>query len=398
LADALQVLGIQLPSYEDSTLVGYSENPLSATMIKAVHIRQLRDAATHGIGGSGGAGSTFQIHWLVTDQLGTPRMGFDQSGSLATTSRHDYLPFGEELGAGTGGRTPQQGYSASDGVRQQFTQKERDNETGLDYFGARYFASTEGRFTSPDPFNIIQMRQSAPNDEKTHSAFMQFIGDPRRWNRFAYAVNSPLVFTDKTGLDIMIIENHKTDGNPIGHTAIAITGRGVYSMGNGERGDRRDDKNNILGGGVKDYIIRELSRRDTTIIIIKTTPEQDAAAAASMEQQAVSKPKLGKANIFNDNCTIRVQEALDVAGIGRAVGNFDFVPGSAGARVIQRGNSPTSIDIPQDSNLTESDRQAIQQFEPARTTSPITAPGAPGGTPVVTMPAQTQRRKRPEDE
>jgi len=46
------------------------------------------------------------------------------------------------------------------------------------------------------------MRQSAPNDAKTHSAFMQFPGDPRRWNRFAYAINSPLVFTDKTGLDI----------------------------------------------------------------------------------------------------------------------------------------------------------------------------------------------------
>jgi len=56
----------------------------------------------------------------VSDQLGTPRMIFDQSGSLATVSRHDYLPFGEELFAGTGGRTTAQGYSASDGVRQKF--------------------------------------------------------------------------------------------------------------------------------------------------------------------------------------------------------------------------------------------------------------------------------------
>src|SRR5437764_10812596 len=35
--------------------------------------------------------TTGSVHWLVTDQLGTPRMVFDQSGSLATTSRHDYL-------------------------------------------------------------------------------------------------------------------------------------------------------------------------------------------------------------------------------------------------------------------------------------------------------------------
>jgi RHS repeat-associated protein len=32
------------------------------------------------------------------------------------------------------------------------TQKERDIETGLDYFGARYYASTQGRFTSVDDF------------------------------------------------------------------------------------------------------------------------------------------------------------------------------------------------------------------------------------------------------
>jgi RHS repeat-associated protein len=31
-----------------------------------------------------------------------------------------------------------------------FTGKERDAETGLDYFGARYFSGAQGRFTSPD--------------------------------------------------------------------------------------------------------------------------------------------------------------------------------------------------------------------------------------------------------
>ena len=92
------------------------------------------------------------INWLVTDQLGTPRMVVDKTGALSTTKRHDYLPFGEELSAGTGGRTTTQGYSVTDGVRQKFTQKERDNETGLDYFLARYYSSTQGRFTSSDEF------------------------------------------------------------------------------------------------------------------------------------------------------------------------------------------------------------------------------------------------------
>ena len=85
-----------------------------------------------------GIPATANVHWLVSDQLGTPRMVFDQTGSLANVSRHDYLPFGEELSSVVGLRSSSQGYSATDRVRQQFTSKERDNETGLDFFEARY--------------------------------------------------------------------------------------------------------------------------------------------------------------------------------------------------------------------------------------------------------------------
>ena len=117
----------------------------------------------------------------MTDHLGTPRLILDQTGSLATVSRHDYLPFGEELFA-TGLRTPSLGYSNGDGIRQQFTSKERDVETGLDYFGARYFAATQGRFTSVDP-----LLESA-------DPLM-----PQSWNRYSYVLNNPLAFTDPTG-------------------------------------------------------------------------------------------------------------------------------------------------------------------------------------------------------
>jgi RHS repeat-associated protein len=34
----------------------------------------------------------------------------------------------------------------------EFTAKDRDAETGLDYFLARYYSSAQGRFTSPDEF------------------------------------------------------------------------------------------------------------------------------------------------------------------------------------------------------------------------------------------------------
>ena len=135
-------------------------------------------------GSGGGGSSSAQIHWLVTDQLGTPRMVFDQTGSLANVSRHDYLPFGEELYAGTGGRTSAQGYTLSDNVRQKFTQKERDIETGLDYFEARYYASIQGRFTSADPL----LASGRP-------------GSPQSWNRYTYVMNNPGRLVDPSGLE-----------------------------------------------------------------------------------------------------------------------------------------------------------------------------------------------------
>ena len=123
------------------------------------------------------------LEWLVADQLGTPRMMFDRTGALANVKLHDYLPFGEELTANQGLRTTTLGYSAADGVRQKFTQKERDNETGLDFFEARYYASMQGRFTSPDPL-LASARASLPQS----------------WNRYGYVLNNPLRLIDPNGL------------------------------------------------------------------------------------------------------------------------------------------------------------------------------------------------------
>ena len=94
------------------------------------------------------------------------------------------LPFGEELFAGTGGRTQAQGYSASDGVRQHFTGYEADAETGLNFAQARYQSPTQGRFTSVDP--LMASASVAP---------------PQSWNRYTYCANNPLNYVDPTGLD-----------------------------------------------------------------------------------------------------------------------------------------------------------------------------------------------------
>jgi RHS repeat-associated protein len=123
-----------------------------------------------------------RLKWLVADHLGSTRMEVDRSGSLAEVARIDNLPFGEELSAGVGIRSASIGYGG-DSVRQKFVGYEQDDETGLDFAGARYYSNIQGRFTSPDP---------AHASGKTE--------EPQSWNRYAYCINYPLGCTDPSGL------------------------------------------------------------------------------------------------------------------------------------------------------------------------------------------------------
>ncbi|HEX6047411.1 MAG TPA: RHS repeat-associated core domain-containing protein [Pyrinomonadaceae bacterium] len=133
--------------------------------------------------GPADAGGSSAVHWLVADHLGTPRIIFDQSGDLANVRRHDYAPFGEEL-LTAGGRASDPAYGGGDSVRQHFTSKERDAETGLDYFGARYLSSAQGRFTGVDPGN--------------YQAWLD-LTDAQSWNAYSYVNNNPLRRVDHDG-------------------------------------------------------------------------------------------------------------------------------------------------------------------------------------------------------
>ena len=130
------------------------------------------------------------VRWRVTDHLGSTRMSVGTAGTLASVKRSDYLPFGEELGAGI--RSTTYGYAA-DCWRQKFTGYERDAETGLDYAQARMYANSQGRFTSPDPL-LASGRAS----------------NPQSWNRYSYTLNRPLSLIDPTGLS----DEESNDSDP----------------------------------------------------------------------------------------------------------------------------------------------------------------------------------------
>jgi RHS repeat-associated protein len=113
---------------------------------------------------------------FATHRLGTERARTNMTGTACETIRS--LPFGD-------GQTNSDscGDSAGDVSPLHFTGKERDAESGLDYFGARYMSGAQGRFTSPDP-----TRQSVDK------------ANPQTWNRYSYTLNNPHAYVDKNGL------------------------------------------------------------------------------------------------------------------------------------------------------------------------------------------------------
>lgn len=109
------------------------------------------------------------IEYYHVDAIGSVRAVTNQQG--AVVRRHNYLAFGEE-------------YLSDQGAdSRRFTGKERDAETGLDYFGARYYSQRLGRWGSVDP--SLNIGKS--------------LVDPQLWNRYAYVTNNPLRYIDPDG-------------------------------------------------------------------------------------------------------------------------------------------------------------------------------------------------------
>jgi len=124
--------------------------------------------------------------------LGSVRAITGSNGALQEC--YDYMPFGRMLSSSDNGRSGTgchpapaavSGNNIGSNVSQKFIGQPNDNGTGLDYFGARFYSASMGRFTSPDPVVITSGRMAHPNT----------------LNLYAYANNNPLRFADPSGLD-----------------------------------------------------------------------------------------------------------------------------------------------------------------------------------------------------
>jgi RHS repeat-associated protein len=128
------------------------------------------------------------LHFALTDPLGTKRVQLSGQGVPELNCLS--LPFGNDLGnprATDCVPAPNATAPAADAAEPHFTGKERDTETGLDYFGARYYASNMGRWMSPD---WADKPEAVPYSD---------LGDPQSLNLYGYVRNNPLNHTDPDG-------------------------------------------------------------------------------------------------------------------------------------------------------------------------------------------------------
>ncbi len=150
------------------------------------------------------------LHFHLTDPLGTRRVQTDSNGVAETACQS--LPYGDQMNCFQVNNAPQ---TADNSTPLHFTGKERDTESGNDFFNARYYSSSMGRFLSPDP--ILQ------NDLR--------LLNPQRWNKYAYVINNPLILTDPTGKDAAYVDFSKSAGGA-GHAgliSIRSNGTATYS-------------------------------------------------------------------------------------------------------------------------------------------------------------------------
>jgi RHS repeat-associated protein len=126
--------------------------------------------ATYAFNNDPSANLPVTVYFHLTDWLGSRRVLVDYAGELQQTCHS--LPFGN-------------GWDCTHAPTEHlYTGKERDTESGNDYFGARYYASTMGRFLSPDPSGLMYADPT----------------NPQSTNLYAYALNNPLIYTDPTGM------------------------------------------------------------------------------------------------------------------------------------------------------------------------------------------------------
>ncbi len=231
------------------------------------------------------AGSTLYLH---QDHLGSTRLQTWQNQSVCQS--YDYLPFGEQISGG---------WCTS----MKFTGKERDSESNLDNFGARYYSSQFGRFMSPDVINLTNDRLMSPSTTL---------------NKYVYAADNPLKYVDPDGKDITIFYRPPscTFCTDFGHIYL-----GALNQATGQTGFLDyypQNGTDSFGNGPGAFNTGNMQDRAAELakyasLTIQTTPEE-AQKVLDFIKQLTSQPA-SDYHALSNNCTTVCEDALHDLGL-----------------------------------------------------------------------------------
>src|SRR6056297_42420 len=162
-------------------------------------------------------GTTETIRYQIDNHLGSASLELDQNA--ATISYEEYHPFGT-----TSYRSGRYEVEVSL-KRYKYVGKERDEETGLYYYGARYYASWIGRWTAVDPILKFHNGFMGNSEEDERNELIQFF----KMTPYNYVENRPIISTDPAGRKPKVYS----------------TGNGFYYFMNT---DKISDQMSIFGG------------------------------------------------------------------------------------------------------------------------------------------------------
>ena len=238
----------------------------------------------------------YSYYYFLKDHLGDIKIVLNSSGGV--DSYNDYYPYGKQM--------PGRNQTGSADGRYKYTTKERDVETGLDYFGARYYDqrfavanSWRGQWLSVDPMADLH-------------------GD---YSPYAYVLNNPISIIDPFGLDSMLAYNKDHELVEIQHTS------------EGSQTSTPQDQ-----GQTNYYVLLDYSRvEDPGTILLSGAPQADGSSWLAVQHQAALEAKT-ETNAFYEglaNASLRgvatvadyTSEATNYAILlGVATGNVETLP------------------------------------------------------------------------
>jgi len=264
--------------------------------------------------------STDEVNYYFADHLGSSRVVTNATGQILDDA--DFYPFGGERVV-----------VSSSGNNYKFTGEERDPESGTDYFNARQYAYTLGRFLQPDEFEGGPIDAFSSNDPLLPGPLPYAdISNPQSLNKYPYAYNNPLSYTDPTGHCPLCVS--ALVGALVG--AAAETGRELYL------GEPLNAKN-ITGAAVAGAIVGGTAgvagaavAAGETSVVLATTEVGIAGVAAGVTERAITSGSMQEA-------TENPSDVVTDFGTA-AVGNVaTSAAGSAAGSAAEKAGATTAV-------------------------------------------------------